>query len=85
MNARCKGLLIPVVKMVKAAKRVHFPEMPSYLLEVMVVNRLPAVMGEYATKSWPVTFPVLVADILYLLPTWLEQSSWIFPVASRRH
>jgi hypothetical protein len=37
-NQRCEGLLIPTIKMLKAIKRVHFPQMKSYHLEVLATK-----------------------------------------------
>jgi hypothetical protein len=37
-NQTCDGLLIPTIKMLKAIKRVHFPQMKSYHLEVLATK-----------------------------------------------
>lgn len=37
-NRECNGWLIPTIKMLKAMKRIHFPEMSSIYLEILAVE-----------------------------------------------
>jgi hypothetical protein len=37
-NQKCDGLLIPTIKILKAIKRAHFPQMKSYHLEVLATK-----------------------------------------------
>lgn len=69
-NKACGGWLVPVVKMVKAAKREHFPSMKSWHLEVIVSRLLPGILAELERKQIAASYPLLVASLLY----WLQDN-----------
>lgn len=71
-NEQCGGMLVPTIKMVKAAKREHFPELKSYHLEVITAHLVPLRLASYKTNSIRPTYPALVADVLYMLPDQLD-------------
>jgi hypothetical protein len=73
-NQACNGLLIPTVKMLKAAKRWHFPAMKSYHLEVIATDLVPRIIEDCGQKSLTPTYPLLVANCLYLLEVQLEKT-----------
>ncbi len=88
-NAACGGLLIPTVKMLKAAKREHFPSMKSYHLEVIAVNLIPKLITEYEGRRAKITYPLLAGAFLYrlrdqLAATWGHSRQPIPDVPDRR-
>ncbi len=77
-NADCGGCLIPTVKMLKAAKREHFALMKSYHLEVITAQLLPGIIARAKDRNMAVTYPVLVAEMLYQLREQIDKS-WSVP------
>jgi hypothetical protein len=77
-NADCGGMLIPTVKMLKAAKREHFPLMKSYHLEVIATRLIPDLMGQFDAKGWTTTYHLLVANVLYVIREQLDKT-WGIP------
>jgi hypothetical protein len=73
-NAASKGMLIPAVKMLKAAKREHFPSMKSYHLEVIAANKIPGIVAELEGKGLTPTYPLIIAYFLYRLRSYVGQS-----------
>jgi hypothetical protein len=74
-NAACNGKLIPVIKMLKAAKREHFPTMKSFHLEVIAMNVVAGTIKEIEDRGLTATYPLIVAYVLfrlrhYVVRTW---------------
>jgi hypothetical protein len=59
-NQECEGLLIPTIKMLKAAKRNLFPEMKSYHLEVLATSIIPLIVRDFKSQNFQLSFPILV-------------------------
>ncbi len=59
-NERSGGYLIPVIKMLKAAKRHLFPQMQSYHLEVLATSIVPYLVRHFEGQGQTVSFPLLV-------------------------
>jgi hypothetical protein len=78
LNKGTNGLFVPTVKMLKAAKRWHFPAMKSYHLEVIAAHLVPVMLEEYRQTSTPPTFPLLVGDALFRLGSQLA-TRWGIP------
>jgi SMODS domain-containing protein len=74
VNKDCSGLLIPTIKMLKAAKRWHFPSMKSWHLELIAADLVPKMLQEYQQHGYAATYPQLVADFLYRLDGQLAQT-----------
>lgn len=66
-NSDCGGWLVPVVKMLKAVKREHFPSMKSWHLEVITAEMLPTILSQAKQNGHSITYPLLVAASLYHL------------------
>lgn len=78
VNGVCNGMLIPAVKMLKAAKRKHFPSMSSYHLEVIASQKIPDIIKTYEKQGVAATYPKIVASMLFHLDGWLDQE-WNIP------
>jgi hypothetical protein len=78
INGNTGGLLIPTVKMLKAAKREHFPALKSYHLEVIATNVIPNIIAEYRASETTPTFPLIVGSFLHHLDRRLGQT-WGIP------
>lgn len=59
-NERSGDHLIPVIKMLKAAKRHLFPQMQSYHLEVLATSIIPSVVAYFEGRGQTASFPLLV-------------------------
>lgn len=77
-NTACGGWLIPTVKMLKAAKREHFPSLSSFHLEVIAMNKIPGLITEYTGRGSTITYPLLVGAFLYRLMDYLP-GDWGIP------
>jgi hypothetical protein len=78
INKSTGGVLIPTVKMLKAAKREHFPSMKSYHLEVITSQMLPGIIQAYKDKGVTPTYPMLIASVLFHLEGKLDRE-WGIP------
>lgn len=50
-NEVTDGRLIPTIKMLKAIKREHFPQMPSFHLEILASQLVPIILQHYASQG----------------------------------
>lgn len=66
INRETGGTFVPLLKMLKAVKREHFPDMKSYHLEVMAANTMPGLLDDFRRSgvSSP-SYPDLVANMLH--------------------
>lgn len=71
MNAVSTGRLVPAIKMLKAARRIHFPLFKSFGLEILAAYVIPAAVGISNQKSNAVSdaqlmraFFVMAGDLL---------------------
>lgn len=65
VNKNSGGVFIPLVKMLKAIKRTHFPAIKSYHLEVVAANVVPGILADFQRRNVAVTYPNLIAAFLH--------------------
>lgn len=70
-NDKSDGNLIPVIKMLKAIKREHFPAMDSFHLELVAADIVPAMVALRKSKSLPLSYPLLVTDFFQFAKDYL--------------
>jgi hypothetical protein len=61
-NAKSGGWLIPTMKMLKALKRVNFPNLGSFHLDVLASQIIPVIVENYKLYSTPITYPNLIRE-----------------------
>lgn len=59
-NVLSNGWLIPAIKMLKAIKRIYFPQLGSFSLEILAALIIPPVTLARTLLSPPVTYPELL-------------------------
>ena len=59
-NKASDGYLVPVIKMLKAAKRLHFPTLKSFALEILAAQNIPLLVSFLKQRGHPITYPVLL-------------------------
>lgn len=64
-NAQTGGLLVPVIKMMKAVKRKHFASLKSFPLEIIAVQLVPNIIAECRRANIAITYPTLVAWFIH--------------------
>lgn len=70
-NAISNYYLIPVIKMLKAIKRLHFPTFGSFPLEILAAHVVPISVAARQQYNVPITYVDLVEDFFTHAPTWL--------------
>jgi hypothetical protein len=60
MNTASAGYLVPTIKMLKAIKRLHFPYLKSFPLEILAAQVIPAIVGYKRGKYQTISYPDLV-------------------------
>jgi len=66
LNRNSYGYLIPIIKMLKAAKRNLFPYMKSYHLEVMATDLITSVVNDFKHQELLIAYPSLVYSFFFL-------------------
>lgn len=61
-NIASGNYLIPVIKMLKATKKEHFPNMSSFHLEVLALLNIPVIVDYRLRNNLPVTYDILVKE-----------------------
>lgn len=61
-NAAASGYLVPTIKMLKAIKRVQFPQMKSFPLEVLAAAVVPETVMMLKLTNSAITYPALLHD-----------------------
>lgn len=61
-NTASGGWLVPLIKMLKAIKREHFPEMSSIHLETLAIHIMPGVFAMRKLLPEPLSYPKLITD-----------------------
>lgn len=74
-NKQCDGILIPTIKVLKAVKREHFPEMKSFHLEVILTNMILSVVELFKKYDTPITIPHLMKVFFSLAPSSFEKEN----------
>lgn len=64
-NAATNGWLIPAIKMLKAIKRQHLPQLGSYHLEILAADLIPGFCAYNRMHQIPVSFPVLIRGFFH--------------------
>lgn len=62
MNETSEGYLIPAIKMLKAIKRKFFPDMPSFHLEILASQIIPATVVWWKRNSYQADYPTLITN-----------------------
>ncbi|RJQ53114.1 MAG: nucleotidyltransferase [Nitrospiraceae bacterium] len=65
-NENSDGYLIPIIKILKAAKRNLFPMMKSYHLEVIAASLILIIINYYKEQKWQINYPSLVYNFFLL-------------------
>jgi hypothetical protein len=65
-NTRSDGYLVPAIKMLKAIKRVHFPQLKSFALEILAAQNIPLLVTYHKSQGNPVTYPLLLEGFFRL-------------------
>jgi hypothetical protein len=60
------GYLVPTIKILKAIKRRHFPQLKSFALEMLAAAKIPALVSMHKVKGWPITYPMLLRGFFQL-------------------
>jgi hypothetical protein len=60
MNDASDGYLVPTIKMLKAAKRLHFPQLNSFPLEILATQTVPAIVNYKKRNNESITYPELI-------------------------
>lgn len=66
-NQTSNGYLVPLIKMLKAAKRYRFDHMESYHLEILLANFIIEIIDSYEKRREQISFPKIVADCFLML------------------
>jgi hypothetical protein len=73
-NAQSDAYLIPTIKILKAIKRTHFPQLKSYALEVLAAKIVPIIVQAYKQESAILTYPRLLQNFFRLAPPHLASA-----------
>ena len=65
-NAHCDGYLVPVIKILKAIKRLHFS---SFALEILAARNIPYVISAHKEHQLTITYPALLQGFFRLALT----------------
>ncbi len=60
MNAASDGYLVPAIKMLKSIKRLHFPYLKSFPLEILAAQLIPAIVDYRKKNRQTVSYPDLI-------------------------
>jgi SMODS domain-containing protein len=71
-NAASGGYLIPVIKMLKAIKRLYFSDFGSFPLEILAAKIVPTSVSVKRTHQVPIFYPDLLQDFFEYAPSWLD-------------
>lgn len=61
-NQALGGWLVPTIKMLKAARRIHFPDLGTFHLETIAADLIPAIIQYNNTNGIVTTYPGLIKD-----------------------
>lgn len=62
MNDFCEDYLIPTIKMLKAIKNIHFPNLNSMYLEILATEIIPSRVSFRKNAGMEVSYPSLITD-----------------------
>ena len=72
-NKASGGYLIPTIKMLKAARRLHFANLKSFPLEILAAQAVPSVVDYYKQYNHTVTYPDLTRLFFILAKDWCNK------------
>jgi hypothetical protein len=61
-NQITDGWFVPTIRMLKAVRREHFPEMIPYHLEVIASHVLPPIFETYSNQGWQLSSPAIITS-----------------------
>lgn len=61
-NIASKYWLVPVLKMLKAIKRIHFPEFDSFPMEIIAAHVIPIAVSMREMTNQEIFYPELISD-----------------------
>jgi len=76
-NDAAGGRLIPTIKMIKAIRRIYFPSMKSFHLDILATAIVPPLVEVKNQYEQTISYPELVADFFGYAPEWLSLSTGI--------
>ncbi|HHT9139018.1 MAG TPA: SMODS domain-containing nucleotidyltransferase [Candidatus Wunengus sp. YC60] len=71
VNSGYSEMLIPLIKMLKAAKRKHFDDMVSFHLEILATRIVPKEFADYKKRGLQASYPSLVSAFFHKAPAYL--------------
>jgi hypothetical protein len=78
LNKISDEMLVPAIKMLKALKRKHFPNLGSFHLEILSSHTVPGTVLQYKDKNIPITYPDLICNFFLLGKNLLHQPVKIY-------
>lgn len=72
VNSGYDEMLIPVIKMLKAAKRTHFNDIVSFHLEILVTRIIPEVFADYKKRGIQASYPSLISTFFHKAQAYLD-------------
>jgi hypothetical protein len=76
-NDTAGGWLIPTIKMIKAIRRIYFPSMKSFHLDILATAIVPPLVEVKNLYEQTISYPELVADFFGYAPEWLSLATRI--------
>lgn len=76
-NDAADGWLIPAIKMIKAIRRIYFPSMKSFHLDILATAIVPPLVQVNNQYGRTISYPELLADFFGYAPEWLLSSTKI--------
>jgi len=73
-NKVANNELVPIIKMIKAVKGIHFPKLSSFPLEILVADIIPTNIELCRYMSRPLSYPDLLKNFFDLAPARLTKS-----------
>ena len=71
-NLASDGWLIPTIKMLKTIKRIYFPQMRSFHLDIIAATVIPISVASYKQQSIQVSYPNLITDFFCYAPLYFN-------------
>jgi hypothetical protein len=76
-NTASSGYLVPTIKMLKAIKRIHFPYLKSFALEILAAQLMPAIINFLQLNNQPIAYPRILGLFFHSSGDMLAQPLWI--------
>lgn len=70
-NKNTNGWFVPTIKMLKSIRRLYFPKMKSYHLEVIATYTLPSLVNTYKAQNVKFGYADLIAGFFATAPSYL--------------